>query len=251
MNLPTELNEFILDYFPTMPEDLITAASISTCAGQLVSISLINKEFDRICSEKIAKLKKIYDFVNKYSSYNVCYQRVWNERNKHFKNGRSKGFDPKGNPQLLDALFTGCCLAPSSFPKYTPEITQDIKSIVKLTPQSLNCVLGTFEISLLGNRIKIDDITPLAAACINNVNIPLEIVEFLLQNGANPNAMLRWNRHKSVSILNALKNLGVDDIKLAVITETFRKYNSSRVTQEVRGDFRGHKPDPRVAPLFI
>jgi ankyrin repeat protein len=97
-----------------------------------------------------------------------------------------KDFDPKGNPHLLDALFTGCTLpyAVHSINAYTPEIEEDIKTIVKLTPQSIHCILGRLRCR--------NEVPPLGAACANP-NIPIDIIKFLLEKGADPNATWKLN----------------------------------------------------------
>ena len=181
----------------------VTSAGIKSCARQLVNISLVNKKSNQIFSGELATLKKINDLVNKYRKYNDDYPSRWK--------------DWKGNPQLLDALFTGCSLlfAESTFKTYTPEIEQDIKDIIKLTPQSMNCILGTLRCR--------DDIPPLAAACFN-VNIPLDIVEFLLQQGANPNATLKFNGHP-ISILADLE-VNLDAERFEAIQTLFNKYGA-------------------------
>lgn len=206
--MPTDLNNYTINFIQPTEFSIDDRKS---CARQIINISLVNKEFKQICSKKLAVLKKINDLVNKYNKYNKDYEiprRDWDT-------GRQ--FDPKGNPQLLDALFTGCELpyAKSTFNDYTPEIEKDIKDIVKLTPQSLNCILGTLRCRT--------EVPPLVAACVN-VNIPLHIVEFLLQQGANPNATLKLNGYR-IHILADLKN-NLDVQRFSAIKELFNKYNA-------------------------
>jgi hypothetical protein len=206
--VPVEINTHIVNFFqPTT----ITSKEIKKCAHQIKDISLINKEFSEICHEKLANLKKINILVNKYHEYNDRYEKALDNL---------KGKKPKGNPHLLDALFTECGLphAESSFKIYTTEIENDIKEIVKLTPQNMECTLGK-----LRCRKKV---SPLVAACMNK-NIPVSIIEFLLQRGANPNATLRLER-KDISILLDLKNhleiIGKD--RLETIEKLFKKYGA-------------------------
>jgi hypothetical protein len=206
--MPIELNYHTVSFIQPAK---VTSAEIKICARQLVNISLVNKEFNQICSEKLTTLKKINDLVNKYSKYNSDYENPGED----WRTGRE--LDPKGNPQLLDALFTGCRFpfAGSTFKDYTPEIEQDIKDIVRLTPQSMNCILGTLKCR--------DDVPPLFAACINK-NIPLHIVEFLLQQGANPKATLKLNG-RPINILADLEG-GVDAERVVAIKALFSKYGA-------------------------
>ena len=95
-------------------------------------------------------------------------------------------FDPKGTPELLDAFFTGCNLpfANHSIYIYTPQIEKDIKEIVRLSPSTIHCNMG--------HMICRNLVTPLHAACMN-VNIPIHMIEFLLQNGANQHLPIKLN----------------------------------------------------------
>ena len=91
-----------------------------------------------------------------------------------------RGFDPTRHPQLVDALFTGCSLtfANHSVTKYTHAVGNDIKDIVRCMPGSLHSRMGT----LLHRQ----DVPALGAACFNP-NIPIHMIEWLLEHGANPN----------------------------------------------------------------
>lgn len=222
MFLPIEVNFHIISFFPSKPE-LITSHEITYCARQFVKIALVNREFQQICSEKLVVLKKINSLVNKYKIYNFCYQKIWEIWKGIRQNTGFIGCDPKGNPQLLDALFSGCIdKGLCSHKEYNQQIEQDIEDIVKLTPQSLNCNFGT--LNILGNR-KIYNVTPLAVACINH-HIPLHILKFLLQNGANPNATLNQDDGKSVHIFEILisDNVVMDPERLVCIADLFSLY---------------------------
>lgn len=212
--LPVQLHYHTVSFFQLTK---VTSTQIKAVAIQLVNLSLVNKKFNQICSEKLKTLKKINDLVNKYSKYNRKYERSLTD----WLTGAE--LVPKGNPQLLDALFTGCRFpfAESTFEAYTPEIEQDIKDIVKLTPQSMNCILGTLRCRYF--------VPPLAVACVN-VNIPLHIVEFLLQQGANPKATLELN-NCPISILADLRDdlNEVDPQRFAAIKTLFIKYSGAGV----------------------
>jgi|GEM_PF-2086045 len=127
------------------------------------NISLVNKMFKSICEEKIKILSKIFYLLNKYHKYNDMFKEYHE------------------NPQLLDALSTGWERSGKpTFSVYNQVIGEDIKEIVKLIPESINCVTRFLHQRRSG-------VHPLAVACFNE-NIPVDIIELLLKNGANPNA---------------------------------------------------------------
>ncbi|NGX51903.1 MAG: hypothetical protein KR126chlam5_00192 [Candidatus Anoxychlamydiales bacterium] len=206
--LPVEINSSIVDFIFIQPTK-ITRKEIKSCARQIKNISLINRQFNNICHEKLTNLRKTYDLVTKYSKYQSDYEDslegYWKDRN----------IDYKGNPQLLDALFTGCNFpfADSTFETYTPEIGEDIKEIIRLTPQSMDCIIGRLRCR--------DEVPPLHAAC-GNKNIPIHIIEFLLEQGANFKATLKLNNHP-ISILSDLEHL--DRVRFLAIKELFAKYD--------------------------
>jgi hypothetical protein len=103
-----------------------------------------------------------------------------------------------GGDELLDALFTGCNLpfARSTFTGYTASTEQDIKFIVEYIPHSIKCTKGQLRCR--------EYVTPLAAACMN-INIPMHIIECLLQNGADPNGMYKLNG-RYIKIIDDFKN---------------------------------------------
>ncbi len=202
--IPVELQCHIVVISHSVSVTKVTSGEIKNHARQIANICLSNKIFSKTFSESLLVLKKINHLVNKYHRYNTQYEF-------------SGEFDPKGNPQLLDALLTGCRLpfADSTFQHYTAEIEQDIIDIVKLTPQSMHCILGTLRCR--------DDVPPLVVACIN-VNIPLHIIEYLLQQGANPNATLKLNG-RDISILEDLRgNLNTE--RFSAIRALFIRYGA-------------------------
>lgn len=211
-SMPVELQEHIVSF---VQPDRFTNKEIRSCARQLINISLVNKslvEVREACSKRLTDLKKTDELVTKYSSYNDDYENP----GKDYDTG--KEFDPKGNPQLLDALFTGCKLpfARGTFKIYTPEIERDIKEIVRLTPQSMNCILGELRCR--------KRVPPLAAAC-HNENIPLHMIEFLLQQGADANATLELCC-KPTSILDELRESGLNPERITAIKELFKRYGA-------------------------
>ncbi len=139
---PEDIRNHILTFID-IPEN-ITSDNIKLNGRSVSNLLCTNKEINQkmkdICSKKLADLKKIYDVIGKYSKYNDILE------NKRYTTG--KRLEPQGNPQLLDALSTGLYDPHSqwgtlsSFNEYTQEIENDIKDIVRLTPQSLKCNIG-------------------------------------------------------------------------------------------------------------
>lgn len=200
--LPIEIKDHIISFIqPTK----ITNQEVKNFALEIKNISLVDREINVICQEKLMNLKKIYDLINTYSAYNSDYEN-WHK-------------DSKASPQLLDALFSGCTLpyAKCTFNYYDSSREEDIKEIVKLIPQSIDCDLG-----YLRCRHKI---TPLFAACINK-KIPILIIEFLLKHGANPNATVLKNG-KPIHMLKDLEeNMGYDD-RFSEIKKLFKEYGAN------------------------
>ncbi len=203
---PLEIKEHISSFIT--PSNL-SREEVKSCGRQLVNLSRVNKEMKASCYKQLSKLKRIHELLNKYYVYQNGYE------NPGVDIGTKREFDPKGNPQLLDALFTGCRLpfARSTYGTYSQEIEKDIIDIVRLTPQSLHCRLGTLRCR--------DEVPPLLAACIN-LNIPVHIVEFLFKNGANPNATVQLCCEPKPIIEDLKKNINAD--RFSKISELFKKY---------------------------
>jgi Ankyrin repeat len=171
--MPREINGLIVNYISPSP---ITNKEIKRCGRTIVNLSLTNSELKHICEEKLKDLKKIHELFNKYSYHN---------RNTFFIPESGQEIVIGGNSQLFDALLSGHkdTFIGSSFKVYNAEIEEDIKKIVELIPQSINSVSEHANTSYL---------TPLYAACANE-NVPVSIIEFLLESGANPNTLFTGN----------------------------------------------------------
>jgi hypothetical protein len=204
--LPTEIKDYVSGFI--IPSKL-SREEIRSCGRNILQLSLVNHELKNICDNRLSVFKRVHGLLAKYFKYQGEYENP----GKDWHTGRE--FDPKGNPQLLDALFTGCTLpfAGSTFNTFNQEIEDDIKEIVKLTPQSVNCILGRLRCR--------DEVTPLVAASINP-NIPVHIVELLLESGANPNATIKLNGYP-IHILKDLKD-NLDSERFSKIEELFKKY---------------------------
>lgn len=163
-NLPPEMCYKIVNYFSPSK---MTIDEVKRCGREVVVLSLIDTRINSAADEKLENLKKIYKLINKYSEYNDQYSLAL-----------ERGINISGNPQLLDALLTG-----TNFPYigrsiqlFNEETEEDIRSIVKLTPESMNCTIGQFG--------TFEFVYPIFAACLNE-NITASVLEFLIKSGAN------------------------------------------------------------------
>ena len=150
----------------------------------------------------------------KYSAYHSAYEpkNQWPDME----------FIPGGPSELLDACFTGCKLlhARHSIDTYSIEIENDIKEIIRQSPQTIHCTLGRMRCR--------NNITPLAAAC-HNLNIPIHMIDFLLQNGADMNYPILLDNGE-ISILDDIElNYGVDSERYQQISELFSLYNGINI----------------------
>jgi len=152
------------------------------------ALLLVNHEFNGVCSEKSSQLKRMYELFKKYN----CYQLE--DANPSVSPMTAFLIALKGNP-LLDALSTGLDrpFFGSTFDVYGPKIEGDIIAILKLTPRSTNRIFS----KLRGHSL----VFPLAAAGFN-INIPVHLIEKLLQNGANVNANIIYSYSKLTPLLD-------------------------------------------------
>ena len=121
--------------------------------------------------------------------------------------------------ELLDACFTGCELpyAKSTHFKFTEQTEEDIKRIVRDDPETIHCTIGTLEYREM--------VTPLVAACYN-INVPVRVVEFLLQNGATRNLKVKVNSH-IVDIRDDLEeDIFVPASRIKVLRELITAYEN-------------------------
>jgi hypothetical protein len=187
--LPTDLKNYILAF--AEPTDL-NPHELKITVRNLVM--LMNKRNKSVLDKKIQELFVTCTFSawkQKYSRYNGQYElnsARWNELSSRSFSSNDpdadqrflEKFNPIRRPQLLDALSTGCRLpyAYHSVSEYTPDVEQDIKEMVQLMPESLDCRVGCLRLR--------DEVPPLGMACMNP-NIPVSMVDWLLEHGANAN----------------------------------------------------------------
>ena len=160
---------------------------------------------------KLSEIKKIFELINKYNTFNSGYSA----RSQFPIPGLWEATG--GSPQLFDALITGCRLKYSHYRAsevFTPEIENDIKTIVRLNPQSITYNFGCFDLGF-------NNATPIFAACIND-NIPTSIIEFLLESGADPYTTV-YACDNNLSIIPILKTQ-ISEERFETIFNLFKKY---------------------------
>jgi hypothetical protein len=205
--LPIELMQHKIFFGFDRPQHY-TNKEVKDCARQIMDISLIDHKFQTICftvfQKKLDDLKITHALICKYSSYNGDYEMY------AFELGL------KG-PQLFDAVISGCKL-PCIYPtvkQYTPEeVEKDIHEIVRVMPESLHWDHGS---GRLASRV-----TPLYGACVNT-DIPLQIIEFLVQSGADSKAEILWNNIPT-SLLEVIK-ISTSPERYQEIEKIFAKFS--------------------------
>jgi hypothetical protein len=187
--LPPEILQLIIDL---INPGKYTKPEISQCIKILKQFKL-----NSVVKEKIQDLRKITTLVKKYSVYNKIYedpQKAYLYISPKYRDRILNG----GNPQLVDALSSGIPFFYNlrrSMEWYSSKVEQDIKDIVRITPQSLNCLYGGLH--------SVTYAPPLLIACVNPA-IPEHMIEFLLKNGADPNTTIVAGSMR-MYILTALK----------------------------------------------
>lgn len=123
------------------------------------------------------------------------------------------------NSELYDALQTGLKIpySHSSFDSYTRSTTKDIIDIVRLIPESINTKPKT------GNLRCRKEIPTFFIAC-HNSHVPLEVIEYLLEHGANPRDTINVNGYDT-PILKDLEECTPGDrlTKIIKLIETHEK----------------------------
>ena len=214
---PEDIKNYILNFI-NIPEK-ITSENVKFNGRTISNLLCLNKEINEkmkdVCNQKLADLKKINELINKYSHYNDTLE---GEKESSMKGQRAV---PQGNPQLVDALSTGLGWVSEDlihcFDQYTKEIENDIKEIVRLTPQSLKCNIG-----YLPDRYYYERLSPLAVACYND-KIPVHIIKYLLESGANPYQRY-WNGSNDIPIIHGFEFDGSTSERDMAIRELFKEY---------------------------
>jgi hypothetical protein len=210
--LPNEHKEFLFS-LSSIPFE-ITSKEMRACHNRAMSALLICKDLkqdlESICKTHMQKLKRICHLKNKYHVYHSIYLAEMHTRRM-------------GNPQLLDALSSGANpdhIGNYSLSNFDPSVIADIKEIVALTPQSLDCPLGIGQL--------FSKVPPLFMACAND-RIPLSVIAFLLEKGANACDCLSYGT-RTIPIFSAIAKL--EDIDFERKKEIYKLFANYGVTKE-------------------
>ncbi len=235
-NLPLELQNLVIIQVADMdqfsdhielkaelvlkPRSGATAAELLPFIQELNQYKLVNKSFNTAISfvlknlnERVNNLRLIKFLTQRYYVYNEAYENGLSETN----NSRLPYPDPKGPPQLLDALFSGCELpfARSSLKYFTEEVEADIIDLIKLMPESINCSLGKLKNAY--------EIPPLYAAIINTA-VPEYIIELMFEYGADANSTFKVDSGQERKIYLEINNFNGYGPRAQAIQALFVKY---------------------------
>lgn len=151
-------------------------------------------------------------------------------------------FDP---PYLVDALSSRPITIYSTYDTFTEKIEQDVMDMIDLIPDALT-TKGKLPYQF---RYRI---SPLSVACFN-YHVPLGLIEYMLQKGADPNEMfvhtavnLSISSVYDLTLSLGMKNAGVNDfvhqrnISLLILLE---KYGGKGLCEETEYKSElGNKP---------
>jgi len=145
----------------------MSGKEVRECGRGVLGLLFFDKQIKDIALSRLAELKKINEMINKYCIYNDQYDEAI-----------KRSIDVGGPPQLLDALLTETNFhyVSRSIETFSIDTENDIRTIVKLMPLSINCTIGQYSM--------LESIYPIFAACINP-KISASTIEFLLKSKAN------------------------------------------------------------------
>lgn len=206
LELPNEIIEHIIDYF-IEPVEFYMRNEVRHIGKQHISLYL---GLGRRRKEELFKWKRVYELIHKYHHYQNDY-----ECNIRFR--QCSGLTVREKPPLLvDACFSGCFLplAYSSKQTFTEEVFNDIRDIIRLIPSSLESSYGQMRC-----RTRV---TPLYAA-VSNENMPIHVVRYLLEQGANVHDKIHLN-NDPIDMLEDLYGNVVDE-RTHSIEELFKVFS--------------------------
>lgn len=208
--LPQEISKIIEEDIKDIKPRYFLPEEIKACAKQLLGAFSTNKHFNAIFAPTMNDLKKTLYLTEKYHAYSLQYRNEVENR------------IATTNPHLIDALGSGSNYKAflgfytTTFHAYTPRIEDEIKEIVRLMPQSINC--RSVKIGAIKNA------SPLYAACLNT-SVPLHIIEFLLKNGADTKAQTTiFGENFTILKLLKLYSGEYDWNRYNCVKELFKKY---------------------------
>lgn len=175
INLPNELYRNIHEYLKLPFSITITHKNLKDTFinNSNLKIIIYDKENHKFIDDYKNDVYKLYLLAKKYYYYEYWYERVeplrW---------------------ILIDLLCTECDLpfALSSHSVFTDITFNDLKEIIHIAPESLKTEYGQLRCR--------DKLSPLDMAC-HNIYIPLKVIEYLLDNGANMYHLYEVNGYKT------------------------------------------------------
>jgi len=210
-------------YFSSSPVRKLTSKEIKEHTRSLANMMLIDRKWATILkqnfNEHFLQLRKFDHLVNKYTIYNKPYET----------------YRGSGNPYLFDALCSGNGLEqgyPQTFNTYTPEIENDIREMITHTPKSLSSWVQLIH----PEQESVTCVTPLFAACVNN-KIPLEIIELMLEKGANPDLLMSSNGGVIINALRLFKDPQYPEYqeRLKKIKTLFKQFKKNLANKQTPG----------------
>jgi hypothetical protein len=160
--IPTSVNTLVMSYlFPIE----MTRERMQGALYEMALLSTLGQSDRQMYEIIIEEIQELWAIITKYpdhKQYQTAYANVKNTPNISGTNGAFGLFALVNNSYKNQFI--------------TPEHTIDIERITTLLPISVHCDLGT-------TRCR-NYMTPLEVACVNS-NIPLSIIEFLINNGSN------------------------------------------------------------------
>lgn len=175
------------------PSPTFSATELEEALKNYYSMALVNTQVGGIYRKQLLRLQQILYIVKKYPQYEgVCGKRYVNEKT-------GEVLDGYGPSYLYELLKSGLSagLGEISRPEYNiKEIEKDIRIILKVMPESIHYNGG----SLSGRSL----VNPLLAACYNP-NIPVHVIDWLFQTGANPRAITKDYGGNNITVYSDAK----------------------------------------------
>ena len=154
-------------------------------------------------------LRKLYLLIQKYSYYENEYK-----------------INEPISSILIDLLCTECSLpyALSTHYIFTNDTFNDLKEIIRIVPESLTTTYGQLRCRY--------NLSPLDMAC-QNLNIPLFVIEYILDKGADMYHLYQVNGCKT-HILEDIKDM-IDDLSLLSMKRWRERYDNLNNLFESKG----------------
>uniref|UniRef100_A0AB39J8N8 Ankyrin repeat protein n=1 Tax=Florenciella sp. virus SA2 TaxID=3240092 RepID=A0AB39J8N8_9VIRU len=190
INLPKDLIITIVEFL-VFPNIYNTSTEIKKNSFDNMVMYLIFKydKFKKVFQKNVI----IHRLTKKYYIYHYDYNIYLDKYQPNMCNLFKKYYKNQSSPLLIDVLFTGCNLpfarhsANPTEEYFETEMFQDIQSIIKHVPSSIDSTWGQLRCRT--------GVTPLYAAIINE-KIPIYIIKYLLDNGAYKNTNIYVNNER-------------------------------------------------------